>query len=72
MMTESEVWKDITGYEGLYKVSNKGNIHSVERKDTLGRKWGGVTLRPSHNNTGGYLSVDLYKNGIKKRKGFID
>lgn len=24
-MTE-EIWKDIAGYEGLYKVSNLGNI----------------------------------------------
>ena len=67
-MNDSEVWKDVAGYEGLYKVSNKGNVFSVERKDTLGRKRGGVKLRPSHNNTGGYLSVDLYKNGIKEKK----
>ena len=67
-MTESEIWKDVVGYEGLYKVSNKGNVHSVARKDSMGRKWGGVTLRPSHNNTGGYLSVDLYKNGTRKKK----
>ena len=67
-MSEQEIWKDVVGYEGFYKVSNKGNIRSVERKDTLGRKWGGVTLRPSHNNTGGYLSVDLCKNGTRKKK----
>ena len=67
-MSEGEVWKDVLGYEGLYRVSNKGNVYSVERKDTLGRKWGGVMLRPSHNNTGGYLSVDLRKNGTRKKK----
>ena len=27
-----EEWKDIKGYEGLYKVSNKGRVKSVERK----------------------------------------
>lgn len=24
-----EVWKDIPGYEGLYQVSNFGNIYSL-------------------------------------------
>jgi hypothetical protein len=26
-----EVWKDIAGYEGLYQVSNKGRVRSLER-----------------------------------------
>ena len=29
-----EVWKDIKGYEGLYQVSNLGNIRSIPRKGT--------------------------------------
>ena len=28
---EDEVWKDIEGYEGLYQVSNKGRVKSLER-----------------------------------------
>ena len=28
---EDEEWKDIKGYEGIYKVSNLGNIKSVDR-----------------------------------------
>lgn len=24
-----EVWKDIAGYEGLYQISNRGNIKSL-------------------------------------------
>lgn len=24
-----EIWKDIKGYEGLYKISNYGNIKSI-------------------------------------------
>ncbi|QOR58314.1 HNH endonuclease [uncultured phage cr106_1] len=47
-----EIWKDIVGYEGLYKVSNLGRIKN--KKDRL--------LSPYHN-TNGYISVDLYKNG---------
>ena len=64
-MTESEVWKDVVGYEGLYKVSNKGNIHSLERLNSRGRKCGGRMLKPRHH-AGGYLRVSLYENGIKK------
>lgn len=26
-----EVWKDIKGYEGMYRVSNKGRVKSVDR-----------------------------------------
>lgn len=31
----NEIWKDVVGYEGLYKVSNFGNIYSVKRKRNL-------------------------------------
>ena len=66
-MFEGEVWKDISGYEGLYKVSDKGNIYSVERRDSLGRECGGFTLS-SKLRKDGYLLVSLSKNGIKKNK----
>lgn len=33
-----EIWKDIVGYEGLYQISNFGNVKSVERKDKFNRK----------------------------------
>lgn len=26
-----EIWKDVIGYEGLYQVSNKGNVKSVDK-----------------------------------------
>ena len=66
-MNASEVWRDVVGYEGLYKVSNKGNIYSVERIDSRGRKCGGRTLRPSYDQMG-YSKVVLYMNGIRKHK----
>ena len=66
-MSENEVWKDVVGYEGLYKVSNKGNVYSVERRDTLGRKIGGRTLRPT-SDTHGYHQIGLCKNGIEKKR----
>lgn len=66
-MTESEIWKDVVGYEGRYQVSNKGNVYSVGRIDVLGRKQGGLmlTLRLSIH---GYPIADLYKNGKLKTK----
>lgn len=27
-VNEKEIWKDVVGYEGLYKVSNLGNVYS--------------------------------------------
>lgn len=66
-MSDSEVWKDIAGYEGLYQVSNKGNIHSVERINLRGSKCGGRTLKPRDHKEG-YLHVALSKNGIAKNK----
>ena len=66
-MSEKEIWKDVVGYDGRYKVSNKGNVRSVARKDSIGRKRGGRTLK-SRDNGHGYLRLDLYKNGIRKSK----
>lgn len=28
---DNEVWKDITNFERIYQVSNKGNVRSLER-----------------------------------------
>ena len=42
-----EIWKDIKDYEGLYQVSNLGNVKSLDRyvnykiKDTKRNKAGG-------------------------------
>ena len=33
--TKEEIWKDIPGYEGLYKVSNLGNVKSLERIEEI-------------------------------------
>ena len=65
-MNDSEVWKDVVGYEGLYRVSNKGNVYSVERI-VRGRKRGGQSLKLRHIKYG-YLKVDLCKNGKPKTK----
>lgn len=64
-----EIWKDIKGYEGLYQVSNFGNIKSL-------RKWNGARgkhfyesceriLTPTDNGYG-YCIVCLVKNHFRK------
>lgn len=66
-MTESEIWKDVAEYEGLYEVSNKGNIRGVARKDPLGRNRKGRMLKPGYTSRG-YLQVALSKNGKSKTR----
>ena len=34
-MVNSEIWKPIVGYEGLYEVSNKGRVRSLPRMTHL-------------------------------------
>lgn len=31
LISRSEIWKDVRGYEGLYQVSNEGNVRSLDR-----------------------------------------
>lgn len=60
---DSEVWKDVTGYEGCYQVSNQGKIRSLDRVviDTIGRKRHikGKLLHPKANVKSGYLMINL-------------
>ena len=55
-MIEIEEFRDIPGYEGVYEVSNLGRVKNVET---------GRILKPGKDR-GGYLLVDLSKNGIRK------
>lgn len=56
-----ESWKDIEGFEGLYRVSNKGDVKSLVNNKGVERE---KILKPFINSKG-YLQVDLCKN--KKR-----
>jgi len=57
----NEIWKVVIGYEGLYQVSNFGNVKSLgnefSRKERL--------LKPSLQSKG-YFNVVLQKNGKRK------
>ena len=66
-MNESEIWKDVAGYEGFYQVSNKGNVRSVARKDSRGHRYRGRVLKQGYGSSG-YLHIDLHKNGKSKTR----
>lgn len=53
-----EIFKDIQGYEGLYQVSNLGNVRNI------------ISNKPikGYKNNEGYLNLRLYKD--KNRKSF--
>ena len=53
-----EIWRDVIGYEGLYKVSNLGNVLSIPRKGTHSNKE--YLLKQSLTKKG-YLYVILSK-----------
>lgn len=55
-----EIYKDIIGYEGLYQVSNKGNIKSLNYNKTKKEK----VLQPL--NKEGYYRISLHKNAKAK------
>lgn len=59
-----EIWKDITGYEGIYQVSNYGNIKSLSRKIGAVLKKDRIMI-PAMNN--GYCQLVL-ENKEGKRK----
>lgn len=65
-----EAWKDIHGYEGLYQVSDLGNVRSLEREVCQGkygkkRSAGGHLMTPTDNGHG-YLVVSLRKQNRRK------
>ena len=54
-----EIWKDVVGYEGAYKISNKGKVYSIPRNGTRG----GI-IKPTKQKNG-YYFIHL-KNKDKK------
>lgn len=63
-----EIWKPISGYEGMYEVSNLGNVRSYHRHSC-------PTGRPDEphpvyqfETTGGYLLTTLSKKGKQWRQ----
>lgn len=59
-----EKWKDVVGYEGMYQVSNFGNIKSLNRISLNNRSLKGRLLS-QRTDKDGYKIVTLFKNGVR-------
>lgn len=67
-----EIWKDIKGYEGLYQISNCGNVKSLKKFNKTNKGYSSIgyyrkekILKPIKNKNG-YLQISLSKNGKSK------
>jgi hypothetical protein len=66
-----EEWRDVVGYEGIYEVSNLGNVKSCTRKVRFGNKNYRIIqekiLKP-RIRAGRYLCVDLCKENTLRHE----
>lgn len=58
MEVEEEIWKDVTGYNGRYKISNKGRLMSLVRPN--------VIIKYGKLNSDGYNCTSLMIGGVRK------
>lgn len=68
-----EIWKNIPEYEGLYQVSNLGNVKSINRTIIQKHSSGCDAIhiykeKEIYVRKGKYLSVTLWKNNKCQRK----
>jgi hypothetical protein len=64
-----EQWKPVVGYEGLYSVSDKGNVRSETRivpHSRCGIMFCQSKLRKLNCDGNGYLQLTLNKNGVMR------
>ena len=69
-MQEKEIWQDIKGYEGFYKISNYGRIKSLSTEYKMPNggiaKREGRILKQSKNKINNYRVVTLSYQGRKR------
>lgn len=75
MINREEVWRDIAGYEGIYQVSNLGNVRSLDRwikritNKVVPNLVGGYMVKGKNvaktNNGNGYFIASLSNGGRK-------
>lgn len=61
-----EIWRSITGYEGLYEVSDAGRVRSLNRITDNGKRIRGKLIKPHTNRATGYSCVGLCKGGRRR------
>ena len=62
--TPGEKWRDVPGYEGIYKISNRGRVLSVARVNTsyFKRQLKNTIVRPCQTSKKGPVRVQLCKD----------
>jgi hypothetical protein len=66
---EAEIWRDVVGYEGLYQVSNLGNIKANKRLVVSPRGYRTARERLlAQANSGGYKLVMLCREGVRTNR----
>ena len=68
MESVAEIWKDIIGFEGLYQISNYGNVKSCKRyvNAKFGKRVVNEKLLSLGKDKDGYFMAILCQDGIKK------
>lgn len=71
MAKSIEEWRDIEGHEGLYQVSNLGNVRSLDREVVHSRNANYTVTRKGKpistvNHGNGYRYITLAKDGKRK------
>lgn len=66
----NEIWREITGYEGYFEVSNLGNFRSKDRQ--VKYKTDGLRNYPrksllTETIVEGYQRIVLMKEGVRRR-----
>lgn len=62
-----EIWIPVKDYEGLYEVSNLGNVRSLGNGNSNNSEYHKIRVLKPYVCTNGYLGVVLCKNKQKKK-----
>lgn len=63
----AEEWRDVKGFEGVYKISSHGRAWSSRRLDSCGRVTGGYLLK-SNTDSRNRVTTSIRFNGVHLRK----
>jgi hypothetical protein len=61
----TEQWKPIPGFEGVYEVSDLGNVRSLARTNAQGKRYKGKLLRVATVPRTKVRQVVLFKDGVR-------
>lgn len=63
MQHNTERWMPVTGYEGIYEVSDHGRVRSLNRVDCRGQRRHSRIIKPRIESRSGYPTVQLFSDG---------